>query len=245
MRDLSPAELLDIWDRGQGRHPVDRALLLLAAARNGDGGEPDALPLGEANRRLLELRARAFGPRLEVRVDCPACGERLELSLETADLASPAPPPPDPSSDVLLERDGWRVAFRLLTPADLRAAAARGGEDAVRAALVRLSVREAARDGEAVDPAALPDDVLAAVGARLLESDPLAEMLLEMACPACATTWEAPLEPADFLWAELEAEASRLLREVHALASAYGWTEPQVLALPPQRRRAYLEMVGA
>jgi len=243
MRDLSPAELLDIWDRGQGRHPVDRALLLLSAARNGDG-EPDALPLGEANRRLLELRARAFGPRLEVRVDCPACGERLELSLETADLASPAPPA-DPRADVLLERNGWRVAFRLLTPADLRAAAAHGGEDAVRAALVRLAVREAARDGQAVDPAALPDDVLSAVGARLLESDPLAEMLLEMACPACAATWEAPLEPADFLWTELEAEASRLLREVHALALAYGWTEPQVLALPAPRRRAYLEMVGA
>jgi hypothetical protein len=35
------------------------------------------------------------------------------------------------------------------------------------------------------------------------------------------------------------------LLEVHALASHYGWTEPDVLALPPARRRAYLEMVGA
>ena len=244
MRDLSPAELLDIRDRGQGLHPVDRALLLLSAARNGDGGEPDALPLGEANRRLLELRARTFGPRLEVRVDCPACAERLELSLAAAELAGPSRPSTG-VDEVVLEVDGWRVACRLLTPADLRAAAAHGDEDAARAALVRLAVREAAREGSAVDPASLPDGVLAALGARLLESDPLAELLLEMGCPACGARWEAPLEPADFLWAELEAEASRLLREVHALATAYGWTEPQVLALPAPRRRAYLEMVGA
>jgi hypothetical protein len=54
----------------------------------------------------------------------------------------------------------------------------------------------------------------------------------------------ATLDPAEFLWAAAEAQARRLLLEVDALARAYGWREPDVLALPPARRRAYLELVG-
>jgi hypothetical protein len=35
------------------------------------------------------------------------------------------------------------------------------------------------------------------------------------------------------------------LRDVHELASAYGWRESEILALSPQRRQAYLELVRA
>jgi hypothetical protein len=38
--------------------------------------------------------------------------------------------------------------------------------------------------------------------------------------------------------------ARSLLAEVHSLARAYGWTESEILALSPQRRSTYLEMVG-
>jgi hypothetical protein len=31
---------------------------------------------------------------------------------------------------------------------------------------------------------------------------------------------------------------------VHTLAAAYGWTEPEVLALSEPRRAAYLRLVG-
>jgi len=37
----------------------------------------------------------------------------------------------------------------------------------------------------------------------------------------------------------------RLLVEVHALASAYGWSEQEILSLSDARRRLYLEMVQA
>jgi hypothetical protein len=35
------------------------------------------------------------------------------------------------------------------------------------------------------------------------------------------------------------------LREVHVLASANGWSEAEILALSPQRRQRYLEIVTA
>ena len=38
--------------------------------------------------------------------------------------------------------------------------------------------------------------------------------------------------------------ARQTLLDVHLLASTYGWTEPDILAVPPLRRRHYLELAG-
>jgi hypothetical protein len=46
------------------------------------------------------------------------------------------------------------------------------------------------------------------------------------------------------LWREIESMAGRLLRDVHALASAYGWHEKDILALSPVRRQFYLTLIG-
>ena len=43
----------------------------------------------------------------------------------------------------------------------------------------------------------------------------------------------------------MEAHARRLLLDVHQLASAYGWSEMEILSLSATRRNAYLEMVRA
>jgi hypothetical protein len=42
---------------------------------------------------------------------------------------------------------------------------------------------------------------------------------------------------------DVDAHARKLVGEVDALARVYGWTEPQILALSPQRRATYLAMV--
>jgi hypothetical protein len=47
-----------------------------------------------------------------------------------------------------------------------------------------------------------------------------------------------------FFWSEISAEARRLLLEVHNLASAYGWSESDILSMSALRRRYYLEMIG-
>ena len=73
--------------------------------------------------------------------------------------------------------------------------------------------------------------------------DPQAEVLLDLTCPACGASWQTVFDIAAYFWAELTAEAKRLLREVDALARAYGWREVDILALSPGRRQAYLELV--
>jgi hypothetical protein len=53
----------------------------------------------------------------------------------------------------------------------------------------------------------------------------------------------ADLDIGRFLWFEVRNAAQRLLREVHELAYAYGWSESAILAMSFHRRQNYLAMV--
>ena len=104
---------------------------------------------------------------------------------------------------------------------------------------------EASRDGVLVQVDALPDSVTTSLAERMTECDPGAETLLNLDCPACGHRWQAPLDVAAFVWAEINALSRRLLREVQTLARAYGWREPDILTMSAVRRQAYLEMAGS
>ncbi|HEY2475794.1 MAG TPA: hypothetical protein VGI19_13475 [Candidatus Cybelea sp.] len=75
----------------------------------------------------------------------------------------------------------------------------------------------------------------------LAVADPGAEIQLVSACPSCGARDEAFFDPPSFLAKELQALAHDMLWDVHALARAYGWDEPTILALTPSRRRFYLD----
>ena len=89
------------------------------------------------------------------------------------------------------------------------------------------------------------EEDLQAIEERLAEADPLAEIRLHFDCPNCSASFDETLDLGDFVWAEIEREARRILQDVHLLASAYGWSESEILSLGPARRSVYLEMVLA
>jgi hypothetical protein len=91
----------------------------------------------------------------------------------------------------------------------------------------------------------LPQDVVDAVTDRMAEGDPLADIQVAVSCPICNHIWRAALDIVSFLWSEIDNLAARLLRDVHTLASAYGWREKDILALSPGRRQFYLAAVSA
>lgn len=99
-----------------------------------------------------------------------------------------------------------------------------------------------------IDTAMAPtwsDEDVEAIGEAMEAADPAAELQVALCCPACGDEWNASLEPVSFLWAEIEARAKQLAWEVHTLASAYGWTQTEILGLSPARCALYLEMVLA
>ncbi|MER8157839.1 hypothetical protein [Streptomyces sp. NPDC094472] len=90
--------------------------------------------------------------------------------------------------------------------------------------------------------AELPEPVQRKLAEAAERADPAADVTLNVACPECGETTRAELDIASYLWAELDHWARDLLLDVHLLATAYGWSEPQILALSPLRRRYYLEL---
>ena len=240
---LTAAGVLAVWDAGRDRHPVDRALLLLAAAHPGEPWERlAALPLPERDARLLELRMAALGPTLQVRAACPVCAETLEFTLDVpALLAADGDPSPREARG-----GGMVLRFRLPDSRDLAAAAGAGDVERARRLLAACCVVQAlTEDGEAVDPEALPDAAVDALAAGMAEAAAQADLVVALTCPACGAEWAPALDPAEFVWTEVAARARRTLREVDALARVYHWSEADILAMPPARRRAYLELVEA
>ncbi len=230
MRTLSNPDLLELWERGRGLHPLDRALLILAFALP---GEPyDALagwPLGRRNGALVRLRRACFGSAFTGWVACPQCGERLEFSFDAEPLLQEQQEANQP-----ITIDGR--SFRPLTSRDLASIA---GETDERAAAMQL-LRQCC-----TAPSEFTEAELGSIDDLLARADPLAETLLEFACAACSHRWKEPLDVVAWLWAEIEARARRLLFDVHSLAAAYGWSEREILSLSEPRRAVYLEMVRA
>jgi hypothetical protein len=233
MHELSSADVLAVWERGRTGSLPERALDLLAAA--GDVAEPERMPVGERDARLLELRERSFGPDLDATATCPACGERLDVELEIGDLAVAGT---GDGESLELATGERTLRFRMPTAADLVAVAAAADVDGARALLLERCVSEPPA-GE------LASDEVDAIAARMAEADPGAWRELALVCPECGHDWTAPFDIVSFLCAEIDACALRLIRDVHALARAYGWREGDVLALSAARRAAYLELAGA
>ena len=248
----SAARLLDVWEKGAACSTPRRALILLGAIHpDVDPAALGALPVGRRDALLLRLRARLFGPHLDATAACPACGERLEFTVSVSDLLPSAaaegemPGSLAPASPLVLEFDGHALTLRPPSAGDLLALEGHRDPAAAEAELLRRCVLSSRRDGQPVESAALPETLIAAVSARLAEADPLADLRLGLSCPACNHAWSEPFDNAAYLWRELEAWAARILREVHRLATAYGWTEDVILALSPARRRHYLDLVAS
>ena len=52
-----------------------------------------------------------------------------------------------------------------------------------------------------------------------------------------------PFDVSAFFIGEMRLNAAQLLRETHALALAYHWSEADILGLDRERRRAYLDLL--
>lgn len=244
MRGLAEHDLIHIWETGLRRHPIDRALTILAAARPAlTWEELAALSIGQRDGYLLEAWERTFGARLKSYAECPQCAERLEFPLSAAELRTGAQP------EAIEPVHGWTVdeyaiRFRLLNSYDLAAIVDCADSARAHDLLLRRCVLEAERAGQSIGVDALPPAIVGEIAERITVCDPLAEVLLDLECPACGQRWQTQFDIAAFFWSELTATAKRLLREVHALARAYGWREADILALSATRRQFYLDMVS-
>lgn len=203
------------------------AAALLAALARDAAGQPcaiDALTVTAADRLLLQLYRTIYGDTAECRVGCAACGEGFEFALDLPDIAR--------TQDGAIEAEeaggGWTLPegalVRAPTLTDL--AAARAGEDLI------ARVVDGAADRAQVD-------------ALLDRNAPVMAFDIDAPCPHCAAANSIRFDLAAFLAARLAAERPFLVREVHLLASRYGWSHGEIMALSRADRRTYAGLIEA
>lgn len=246
MQGLSAAKLLGAWEAGMDQSPAQRALTLLGiACRDIPPDVLGQLSIGERDARLLALRQQTFGSTLHSLVSCPRCNEPLEFSLDVSDIRAQAASPPGQEGSAMALSDGeYDVSFRLPNGLDVAAIDDVKHLAAARQLLFQRCVVTASRKGEECPKDLLPSLVLDRAAVLMAQTDPQADVQLALSCPQCGHEWQAVFDIVAFFWAEISAWASRILHEVHTLASAYGWREADILTMSLRRRQCYLDMVG-
>src|SRR5690349_21578486 len=195
MHALSASDVLYAWEVGRQKHPVDRALLLLALALPSfSPALLSSLTIGQRNRALLLLRQKTLGATATCLARCPNCGEQLEFSLDL-----PAMSPTE--LDALIEPgehtepihslnvDAYTLNFRVPTCTDIAAIVRAADAQEGRHLLVERCVVRAARDDQPVPVENLPEEVLQALSEAVIEHDPLAEVECALVCPECQQPW--------------------------------------------------------
>lgn len=243
MRPLSARHIIQIWEIGQSQHPLDKALTLLSFAYpERSMTELASLSIGQRDAHLLTLRELSFGDRMNGFADCPKCGERLEFNLNVTDIRIVDPSKPL-EQDYRLTAQGFELRFRLPNSWDVAAIVGYEDTGAASSQIVQRCLLQANREGVPVAYSELPPAVLTQLAKQMTESDPQAEVLLDLNCPACNHSWQALFDIVEFFWTELNAQAKRLLYEVHTLARFYGWREADILSMSTLRREFYLNLV--
>jgi hypothetical protein len=234
---LDAAGLLDVWERTSDLARPWRELAILELSGAGAAEEVARLPVGTRDGLVLDVLEVVVGPGLAADVSCPACGEHLEVRLDVDRVRLPGSAP---AVGHEITVDGWSVDFRL--PDSLAVGACRDVDGDPEPNLLERCVERVRHGDEPADIDGVPAAVRRAIASRMAELDPQAEILIDVACPTCGQRWPALFDPVDFLLRVLDDRARHVLLEVDQLARAYGWREVDVLALPPRRRRHYLEL---
>ncbi len=241
MRGLTPTEIIRLWETAYRLHPIDQVLsILLPVMVEQNRDDLAALPLSQRNALLLSLRRATFGDELPGKSDCPQCGETVEFELNCREFATDTTKPEHKH----ISLENYTVTIRPLNSFDLAAAACATELQHARDLLSDRCVVEARHYDNIITPATLPKEIRGRITETAAATDPQAEMLLNLNCPACDHQWQSLFDIAHILWLEISTRAQRLLMDVHLLARAYGWTEEEILKLSDLRRSAYLQMVA-
>ncbi|HET8758049.1 MAG TPA: hypothetical protein VFM58_18650 [Solirubrobacteraceae bacterium] len=225
---------LDVDFDSDDRATVATEVIARCAAIGHEGAW--ALPVGTRLALLVAVAQLCGRHALRWTLPCAAddCDEEIEVELPLATLAAAARAG-EATEPATVGWGGHRFRPRRPTGEDLRRWHAQPPSDAEIVAAV--GGPELAGDA--------PPELVAAVEAALDAVDPLVDTSLRSTCPACGRPLALQLDIEAALLADARARQDRLLEDVAALAAAFHWSEPEILALPPRRRRRYLALVEA
>lgn len=185
---------------------------------------------------LLQHAARRFGSHARwFEAHCSACSAPFDLECDLAHASRTA------------ARAGFPVVEIATSLGPRKFEAPNGGHEECIADMQAADPRRALAGlcglGAVAqeDASRFTEDDLALIDDALEQLSPDVADGVDAACPECGHRAHFIIDPLDFAFPP----ARSVLRDVHALAHAFGWSERDILALPVARRRAYVAMVVA
>jgi len=222
---------------------------LLCACLRDESGCPAAFDdlitwtLARRLQALLQIRlAEQPEAKLSVAAACGACRGGFEFELELARFVQPLGIDRDPPALAWPSPDGHALTVRLPCAADLQAWQAQGLHSSAQLAAALVETM----DG--LSPSAgfmLPESWAEALAEHLAEADPLTAMSVAAACPECGQHNDVDVDLEGLLLEGFARTQRQLLDDLARIASAFHWSETQILALPAWRRARYLARIDS
>jgi hypothetical protein len=219
--------------------PPLAAFLELAGRVAGTGVDWAGLPAPDIGAAALGIRRAWFGELIRSEAWCPdpGCRERIDVSFGVGDYLRHHRPH-RPRGVVKLPGEDWyslahaTVRFRVPAVADLLAA---------------MSDPEPAEalSSRCIDAVEIPRALARRLDRALSALAPNLDDVLGGECPGCGQQVAVRFDPLGYTLAEARNAFSSVFLETHALASAYGWPEEGILALPRSRRRRYASVIAS
>jgi hypothetical protein len=183
------------------------------------------------DRLLAGLYRLTFGDRVETTVKCGACGSPYDLGFSLEQLMASVSRTAVPG--LVAHPDGsYSLAgggrFRLPAAADELAVSSLRLDQAEAGLRARCTLEPG--DAEAID------DAMQSIA-------PILSLRIAAGCPECGAAQQFEFDVQRFLLSRIRKERPGRQREVHRLASAYGWGLTEILNLPRSERRAFCELV--
>jgi len=254
--EMQLQDLLHECSANNAAHPVwiSRFLTLvlarLAMQKMAPDEEKSLLLVRElcvADRHFLLLQWRLFvagGSDYEwLGAHCPACAARYDFPLEWAQL--PVKPAGEhfPQISFLLNdssiNNGEAIQVRVPRGSDqefiaqLHTQVHTQNETDLRTQLLQRLI---VADNPRTLIQALDEDDIARIETALEQAAPELAQQLQLACPECGEQHQVQLD----WYRGIHKPVDELLDQIHRLAANYHWSEQDILALPKQRRTAYL-----
>lgn len=217
-----------------------KVTVVLTAALDHLGGEPAGVDrvhhLAVGDRQFLMRRlAHRLGTAANwLTASCRKCGSPFDLFVDQSDL--PTKEAGDTFPYATVDTRLGRCRVRVPTGADQEATASIGDDRAAVHALARRCVVEIDDDDEAME---LGEEDIARIDAALEAVAPEVTTVADTACPDCAHVNHVYVDP----YACLTTGSDALFDEIHQLATTYHWAEQEILGLPRDRRRTYLQRI--
>ena len=242
MHNLTDQDLFSIWEKALDQPALAKSLMILGPAYpDSSFNDLASLSIGERDARLLDIREQLFGSTLQNEAECPACNKKVEWQTPIKAFKLQAFGLDNSNQSLELTYDDHTFQFRLPNTTDLLSLAK--GLNVVSQAdeIIQKCITDTSFPD--FNPSTIKPELKDRIIQKMEESDPQADIKLNLVCPECKHDWVMTFDIVDYLWTEINYWAIEMIHDIYLLARNFGWTEKEILEMSRFRRNAYIQLI--